>query len=175
MGRDRRRVGVEVEESAQLRQHPREHRQQGCRNLDPQRRCPWERFGRYPTAPLSDRQGATVAAIGDHLHARGGASGEEGEHRLPGQRRPVDKLQTNAFATRVRAGRAADGKGVQPVPLAKEGVESPHAGKAAGEGDVRHREGTLREQALGQQQALSLGQFDRGHAEFAFNHPPQLP
>ena len=50
--------------------------------------------------------------------------------------------------------------GVEPVPLAENGVETPETLESAREGDLRHRQWRVREQALGQEEAMGLRERD---------------
>jgi hypothetical protein len=53
-------------------------------------------------------------------------------------------------------------------------VEAAQALEAAGEGDVDHREAGVGEQALGEQEALRLGELEGGDADLAPQRPPQV-
>ena len=133
-----------------------------------------DRLDLQPAAMFAYRRGTEICLTDDLLDACGRPAVQESEQRAPVERRAIGEREPHEVA----GGRpclAPEVRRREPVVRAKQGIETPHALEAAGEGNLDDRQARLGEQLLGQQQALRLGQLDRRDAELLFDGAPELP
>ncbi len=126
-------------------------------------------------AGIVERDGAGVAVRVDHLDAVHGTRAQEVEQRVPGEGRAVTQHQRGAVvAARYRCGAGAQPCRREAVVLGEPAVEPPHAAEAGRIGDVADRHGGVRQQPLGEQQALRLRVLDGRDVEFGAEDAAQV-
>ena len=93
----------------------------------------------------------------------------------PSRRADGTRARTRARPGAPGAARLAQPPRRHPVTRLEQRVEAAHAREAAGARDLRDGQRGIRQQPLGEQEALRLRILDRRHAEFRFEDPPQVP
>jgi hypothetical protein len=123
----------------------------------------------------ADANGAPVAPPLDGLDARHGPAREKGEHRVPVVGRAIGEIEREIVRFAAIRGPGAKLPRRHPISLAEERIEPAQARKAARHRDREHRQSRVREQALGEQQALRLRVGHWRHAELRAEDAPQVP
>ena len=103
------------------------------------------------------------------------AAREEGEHRRRRRRAAGSRAapRSPVAGPRRRPARRS-GARVQPVVRDEGGVEAAHAGEAAGQRHLRHRQARVGEQLLGRQQPARLQVLQRRDAELRLEDAAQV-
>ena len=176
-----RRLGVEIEQPPEPGQqrHQRRHQCGRHQRLEVVPGRARVRDGEHAGLPIHPH-GAVVAAALDQLDPRQRIPRDGAEQRRPVERRTVREGETDALAAgrrraaRVRARTPPERARAQPVALAEQRVEPAQALEAARVGDAGHRQRGVRQEPLGQQQAMGLRQLERRHAQLALEHPSEV-
>ena len=179
MAIDRLGVGIEVEEAADAGDQV--HEPFDGRQVRAQAQCVLAR-----NVPHLDHTGRTVD-IGDtavhvrveinRLDAGNRARREEREQRGPCERRPVGHAQLEAAVDHEPVGHASLGAQLarcELEDLEHDPVHLPHAVETGSDGDLRHRQVRVVEQAAGEVRAARTCDFGRGRAHVLGEEPAQM-
>src|SRR4051812_29994750 len=97
------------------------------------------------------------------------------EDALPGQGRAIGEGQPDRLVAGPLTVRFPKVTRSQPIAGAKQGVEAPDAGEAAGKSDVDNWQRRLRQELLGEQEPERLRQLDRRDSQLLSEHPSEVP
>jgi hypothetical protein len=114
-----------------------------------------------------------AARVGD-LDAGDGAAREERVDRGPVVRRAIGDLEHHLLDGHLARRVAAQLAGRHAIARAEKVVEAAQAGEPARHRDVDHRHRAVREQPLGEEQALRLRVLDRRDAELLLEDSAQM-
>ena len=118
-------------------------------------------------------------SAGDPLDARQRARRRETRARRPNRTEADTRAAASTSCCRHRCHAfsrlLAQAGWRHPVARVERVVEPAQAGKAAGKGDLGHRQGGLGQQLLRQEQAARQQQLDRRHAELLLDDAANLP
>ena len=171
---DCRRVGIQVEHAS----HPGHDGQQQTvvRQLQLQSQGVFTRHGAdlETAGRTAQRDVASVTPRRDELHPGDGVAREEVRDALPVVGWAVVQLQLYAGVGGRYAASAAQCTGRQPELFLHGAVKTPHAAKTGGKSHISHRQCGLRQQLLGEQQALVERQRLRRYAQFALEQFAQV-
>jgi hypothetical protein len=175
MGRDAQRIGAQVEEPADALDDVDQRRVVGGVHAEHELRACGVRPRFDCGRVLTDAHGAAVDPVLDPLDARGGAAGEEAEHRGPRQRRPVGQADDELAGRRRVAApppqlgrRGAEGR-------ADRVVELPQAAEPGSERELGHGQIRLVQEPPREVHAPRARHLCRRGAQVLHEEAPELP
>jgi hypothetical protein len=124
-------------------------------------------------ATLLQFDGSCVAIVTDVLNAAHLPLGEKCKHTGPRERRSVSKRKGDGFL-RPRVDVLSEPAWIQTVLLQKEVIEPPDASESSCQCHCADGQARVRQQALCQQQPLSLSELDQRYAIFGVENPAQM-